>query len=70
MSETSALYTVAAVAVVTWIAVFGYLVHVDTTVKRLESRLNSQRGSCEGSTSPDRSAEARGTRDTGRSSKR
>ncbi|MGI6131747.1 MAG: CcmD family protein [Bacillota bacterium] len=38
MTETSALFTAASVAVVTWIALFGYLVKIDTALRRLEGR--------------------------------
>ena len=36
MTETSALFTAASVAVVTWIALFGYLMKIDTALRRLE----------------------------------
>jgi len=38
MSDTSALFTAASVAVVTWIALFGYLMKIDTALKKLEGR--------------------------------
>ncbi len=38
MTETAALFTAASVAVVTWIALFGYLMKIDTALRRLEGR--------------------------------
>ena len=38
MTETSAIFTAASVAVVTWIALFGYLMKIDTALKKLEGR--------------------------------
>ncbi len=38
MTEASALFTAASVAVVTWIALFGYLIKIDTALRRLEGR--------------------------------
>lgn len=38
MTETSALFTAASVAVVTWIALFVYLMKIDAALRTLEGR--------------------------------
>lgn len=38
MNEITAIYTAASVAVVTWVALFGYLMRIDRSIRRLEEK--------------------------------
>lgn len=38
MSEVTAIYSAASVAVVTWVALFGYLMRIDSAIRRLEKK--------------------------------